>query len=344
MTYQELLTTASSLEVEPYVLDADKIPETAAAIQLSPFGCALLLAARRAGPMLFSSTQIDAAMPLMPDFGVMLNNYMEWLGENPGAWDWQVGSEPDAVIDSLLFLGSSSVWDPFPTFENVEETAALLNSFTSIAAQSPNPFHVSHAKQLAGQYFGSIPSTKWRMEILKDQLLTSDGFGGRELPLQWWKDEILNGGRSKTTVGSSDSTDAYEARQSEHFTSVFDLVFDNSVPDNTATDSIALPDALMFANIGLGLCRAKLNVYYVFMRSSDVKVLLESEQLKTKFQTEFLAPLKQYLSQTKSIIGEKTGDSGNGGLEASLISTAIAEIMFTEDAIQSVETVGAGKD
>lgn len=162
------------------------LPSTASDVPLSYTGSLHLLSAMAAASALFDVPTPLPKMRIFPEYTAILGNFIA-EPESGG-----IGSEPETLLDSILFLGSFILSSQEATLPPNDETfTAILQRLSLLSANTPSPTLRYHAHLLTSELLHSHPSDHVRLAFIKDTLEHCPYENLKASAVGWLKDEIL---------------------------------------------------------------------------------------------------------------------------------------------------------
>jgi len=287
----------------PPPLDFEELPKSAEEIPLERHGSLLLLAARLASTVLFSSGQEVVRIPVFPDLARIFSNFIG----NDDSPDVAMLGHPQVLLDSLLALTVVSIDRPISNPTNDEEYenfVLLLTSCTSRQAYSA-------VRRIPAAVVHSHPSQISRFRLIRKVLESDKLQYARDSAIGWLKDEILSVA-APTKATAATPTEPNIFGDPHYFSVLFPLLFNPAFLE-TSSDNVA--SFIRFSQSFAPSIHAALSLYYIILSSPDLRERLQLEKTYVYFRTKFLEPLKMLLHEFES---DLTRNGGDGQIEAAI--------------------------
>lgn len=185
MSPEELLAVITEDEINDPE-DTDELPSKASDVPLTRLGSLYLFSAIAASSTLYDFHNSLPPMRLFPDFAAILNSTL-----NAGFQD-VIGTEPEGVIDSVLFLGFYILNDGAkisPADDEVFNSTLQRLSLLSANTSSPTLRYQAHV--LTSSILHLHPADQVRLSFIKDTLEHCPYESLKASAVGWLKDEIL---------------------------------------------------------------------------------------------------------------------------------------------------------
>ncbi|KAF2087435.1 DUF1760-domain-containing protein [Saccharata proteae CBS 121410] len=310
--------------------EEDDPPESPEDIPLSKTGSLYLFAGRKVAEVLYGSSTDRAPLPIFPDHNTILQNF---LGENSTA---VTGTEPDALVDSILTLGvlaleNNAIGEPVDD----EQFAKYLQMMSLLATNNPSPPLRYFAHYITSTVLRSHPHDLVRLSFIRDTLEHCPYENLKATAVGWLKGETIE---ANIPLLADDSTDDND-HGSIFVTPVAlvtcspylfpDLTHDLSTPDLSASyDTFR-------ANLSLYL--ATLNFYYLLLTARPLHAVLDVPGLHEGSDVggSYLYPLRQAVERFRKGLGEGGELAAMEGKEG--INQGLADLHLLEDVLDRVE-------
>jgi hypothetical protein len=305
--------------------DEDEPPNAASDIPLSRLGSLLLYSARHVSAILYDRSPAPG-----PSFEIF-NGHQDILKNclsSPEMGTGQLGTEPEALIDSVLALGlvcleQNAVGEPATDeqFNEYLQVTALLSS------NCPNPNLRGHAHYLTSTVLRSQPDDEVRLSFIRDTLEHCPFENLKVSAVGWIKGETVEAnpqGHSHGATGES--------------TSVFakPIALDSLAPflfPSLEADLVTAPiqDAWMTFQTNVSFYLASLNLLYLLLQAKHIHEPLAIADLwkDADVAGSFLQPLRD--AKTRFV---KEMDGGQLAGEKS--DSALAELNLLEETVERV--------
>lgn len=334
ITDAQLLDAAITVEKVPdNAGDEDDPPKAADDVALSRLGSLLLYAGRQASSILYDSPpDATTAFEIFPDHQELLKNCLSSHDMGTG----QLGTEPEALIDSVLALGlvcleRNSMGDPATDeqFTDYLQVVALLSS------NCPNANLRGHAHYLASTVLRSQPDEEIRLAFIRDTLEHCPFENLKVSAVGWIKGEIIEANPPTPIAGYEHQASTTHDQESSIFTKP--LALDSLAPHlfpSLHADLIAAPirDAWMTFQTSVSFYLASLNFLYLLLQAKHVHASLDVHDLWTNndIPGSFLQPLRDAKARFLEAM-----DSG-GALADEKDDAAVAELSLLEETVERV--------
>ncbi|KAE9963240.1 hypothetical protein BLS_009496 [Venturia inaequalis] len=183
----------------------DDPPMSPKDIPLSKSGALFLLAARKAVETLYDKTSDTPPISIFPEHATVLQNFIGNASQNTS------GLEPEALIDTVLFLGlialeNNDVGEPHSDddFNHYLQNASLLS------ANTPSPNLRYHAHFITSTVLRSHPHDLVRLSFIKDTLEHCPYENLKASAVGWIKGETMEANpRNPSPTESDDGTSIF---------------------------------------------------------------------------------------------------------------------------------------
>jgi hypothetical protein len=323
---EDLLKAAIVVEKMPETLgDEDEPPVSASDIPLSRLGSLLLFSARQVSAILYNRPSSDE-----PSFEIF-NSHQDVLKHclsSPGMGSGQLGTEPEALIDSVLALGlvcleQNAVGEPATDeqFNEYLQVTALLSS------NCPNPNLRGHAHYLTTTVLRSQPDDDVRLSFIRDTLEHCPFENLKVSAVGWIKGETVEANPQAHSHAATDESASAFAKP---------IALDSLAPflfPSLEADLVAAPihDAWMTFQTNVSFYLASLNFLYLLLQAKHVHEPLAIGDLwkDADVAGSFLQPLRDAKAR---FFKEMDG----GQLASDKSDTAVAELTLLEETIERV--------
>lgn len=217
---------------------------------------------------------------IFPDYAAIISNF---IGEKLMN---EIGSENEAVVDSVLFLGFSTLSQNSEVSppEDVENFTAVLQHLSILSAECPSPSLRYHAHVLNSSILHSHPLDTVRLAFIHDTLEHCPYENLKGSAIGWLKDDILAAESKVKLSPSSKSVFLLPAT----FSKLAPLLF----PDPRKLFAAGTEHEQLLAYFSFFL--AALNLYYLLLSSASLYVDLDIKTLTHQHDLRgtFLLPLR----------------------------------------------------
>lgn len=317
--------------------EEDEPPATAEDIPFSKKGALFLLTARKASEKLFDISSSNVPLSIFPDHATILRAF---VGEDLTG---NIGTEPEALIDSILTLGLLALEDnDIGEPEDDEHFTKYLQTTSLLSANTPSPSLRYDAHYLTSTVLRSHPSDVVRLSFIRDTLEHCPYENLKASAVGWLKGETLEASMSTLVPGSKNQ--ASTASNPEH-PSIFatpvalstvspflfpDLTHDLSTP--------SLEQSWTRFKLNLSFYLATLNFYWLLLSAKHLHETLDIPGLHQSADVggSFLWPLREAMGRFEE--GLKEGgqlwemEGGHDGVRA-----AEADLRLLGHALDRVE-------
>ena len=270
-----------------------ELPSKPSQVPLSQIGSLYLLTANLATPIFFGSKPTGLSMSIFPEHASIVQKCIGSAGPE------YVGSEPEPILDAVLFTGLLAFHDNgLGRPEDDETFNEYLQAISLISANSPNPILRFQAHTLLSEVLHAHPFPSVRLAFIHDTLEHCPYTNLKTSAVGWLKDEILTATTSTTTNNTADA-DTHTAKDHTNlFASheALDSLSPYLFPDLTASLNLPpLPDAYSHFSTNFSLYITTLNFYYLLLISPQLRDRLQIGELHSNCDIagSFLQPLRQ---------------------------------------------------
>ncbi|CAK3798583.1 Hypothetical predicted protein [Lecanosticta acicola] len=332
VTDEQLLDAAITVERVPETGgDEDDPPNSAEDIPLSRLGSLILYAARQASSILYDKPD-TSAMPfeIFPDHQELLKNCLSAHGMGTG----QLGSEPEALIDSVLVLGivcleRNAIGEPATDeqFNDYLQVTALLSS------NCPNSNLRGHAHYLTSTILRSQPDEQVRLAFIRDTLEHCPFENLKVSAVGWIKGETIEANPPTPIPG-------HQGQNGSDTTSIFakPLALDSLAPylfPSLDADLIIAPltEAWQTFQMNASFYLASLNFLFLLLQAKHLHSILDVQDLWSNNDVpgSFLQPLRDAAARFTKAMVESGGD-----LAGEKSDETLAELNLLEETVERV--------
>ncbi|PGH09697.1 hypothetical protein AJ80_07648 [Polytolypa hystricis UAMH7299] len=335
----DIVSNPSNDQAPP--LDFEHMPKSAKEVPLERHGCLLLLAARSATSILFSSAQSVEVLSAFPDLAVIFANFLQ-----PRESLYLAASEgPETLVDSLLSLAVISTNRHLASANDEDEFQRLVLSITA-CTQSPGFWSVSRINRVPSTIFHGNTDPLAKFNLIRNIFSDDDLQYVREPALSWLKEEVLSltttarlpqGARHLSTEGKIFS-------DPQRFAVLFPLIYRSIPSDWLSICNATTPELLTvwftFTQTFVPFYLSALNFYYLLIKNPQLHAQLHLDALSPRFEIEFLAPLKKFvqsMSEDTEMTAKIEMEVGN---EVQRMGQSAAELVL--HTIRQVEDASPG--
>lgn len=331
---QDLLAAAMLEEKMPESAgDEDEPPTSADDIPLSRLGSLLLYSARQVSAILYdrslSSSKVN--FDVFPHHQELLKHGLASPSQGTG----QLGTEPDALIDSVLALGlacleQNQIGEP----RDDEQFNEYLQVVALLSSNCPNPNLRGHAHYLTTTVLRSQPDDKARLSFIRDTLEHCPFENLKVAAVGWIKGETIEA--NPMTVSSSHEGHSHSSQTND---SVFaaPLALDSLAPflfPSLQADLITAPiqESWMTFQTNISFYLSSLNFLFLLLHAGHIRESLAIANLwkDADLAGSFLQPLRD--ANTRFQAAMKAGQE----LEGEESESTIAELALLEETIKRV--------
>lgn len=333
LTDNQLLDAAITIEKMPELGgDEDDPPKSADDIPLSRLGSILLYTAREVSSVLYNRSQsATTAFEIFSDHQEILKNCLASHDMGTG----QLGSEPEALIDSVLALGlvcleRDNIGSPATDeqFNDYLQVTALLSS------NCPNANLRGHAHYLTSTILRSHPDEEVRLAFIRDTLQHCPFENLKVSAVGWLKGETIEANPPTPIPGHGHAHEENSQSQSIFAKS---LALDSLAPylyPSLRDDLITTPieEAWRTFQTNVSFYLASLNFVYLLLQAKHIHQTLEISDLwnNNDIAGSFLQPLRD----AKERFLKEMADGGALASEKS--DVAVAELNLLDETIERV--------
>ncbi|KAF1826964.1 DUF1760-domain-containing protein [Dissoconium aciculare CBS 342.82] len=324
---QDLLEVAITVEKLPaHTGDEEEPPKSAEDIPLSRLGSLLLYAARRSSNVLYDGASRDrASFSLFPDHHELIKNCLA----SPELGAGQLGTEPEALIDSVLALSlvclegdSIGVPNSDDDFNHYLQTIAFLSS------NCPDANLRGHAHYITTTVLRSQPNDRVRLDFIRDTLEHCPYENLKVSAVGWIKGE---------TIESNPPSPTPEHDHSERSIFASPYALDSLgaylFPAIQALGPDAhIGDAWIDFQVNVSFYLASLNFLYLLLTAGHLHQRLDIPDLWSNNDVpgSFLQPLRNLATQFQAELKE------GGALASESSGSVLAELQLLDETIQKV--------
>ena len=288
---------------------------------LHHLGSLFILSANIAASSLLEVPTSLPELKIFPTYAAIVSNFIGGRSLS------EIGSENEAVVDAVLFLGffilSKSSGIDLP--EHGEDFTAVLQRLSILSAECSSPTLRYHAHVLTSSILHAHPVDTVRLAFIHDTLEHFPYENLKVSAIGWLKDELLSA--------------ASEAKSSPTFNSVFltPLTISKLAPVLFPNPRKLSPAGVeyehFFASISFYL--TALNLYYLFLSSASLYLNLDIKTMSQQLDVRgnFLLPLRDMGREISRGMG-KQSDLGESLAEEIKVLT---EMKLLETAVQMLD-------
>lgn len=327
---EDLLAAIMTEEKMPETAgDEDEPPGSPEDIPLSRLGSLLLYSARQVSAVLYNRP-LSSKTPfeLFPHHQELLKHGLS----SPGMGTGQLGTEPEALIDSVLALGLVSlernqIGEP----KNDEQFNEYLQVIALLSSNCPNSNLRGHAHYLTSTVLRSQPDDNARLAFIRDTLEHCPFENLKVAAVGWIKGETIEANPMASMPGHSHETESGD--------SVFakPLALDSLAPflfPSLEADLITTPvqDAWMTFQTNVSFYLSSLNFLFLLLHAEHIRESLAIADLwkDADIAGSFLQPLRD----AKKRYEEALRDGGE--LESERSESVVAELALLETTVGRV--------
>lgn len=332
ITDEQLLDAAITVEKVPDTAgDEDEPPNSAGDIPLSRLGSLMLFAARHASSILYGKPDTSAVpFEIFPDHQELLKNCLSAHGMGTG----QLGSEPEALIDSILALGivcteRDAIGEPATDeqFNDYLQVTALLSS------NCPNSNLRGHAHYLTSTILRSQPDEQVRLSFIRDTLEHCPFENLKVSAVGWMKGETIEANPPTPMPGHEHDQNG----NSQNSIFAKPLALDSLAPylfPSLQADLVTAPirEAWTTFQMNASFYLTSMNFLFLLLQAKHLHGNLDIQDLWSNNDVagSFLQPLRDAKARFA-----KAMQSG-GELEEEKSEEALAELNLLEETIERV--------
>lgn len=336
LTDEELLNTAITVEKVPSqpVEDEEEPPASADDIPLSRIGSLMLYTARQASTILYDVARPASSPPfaIFPDHQELLKHCLSAPAQGTGT----LGSEPEALIDTVLALGivaleRNAIGEPASDeqFNEYLQVTALLSS------NCPSPNLRGHAHYITSTILRSHPDENIRLAFIRDTLEHCPFENLKVSAVGWIKGETIEANPPTPLPGETPTSPSQSNEQTSIFTTP--LALDSLAPylfPSLHADLLtaSAEEAWLTFRTNLSFYLASLNFLYLLLCAKHLHNILSIHDLWSNSDVagSFMQPLREASSRFRSEMDE------GGGLEEERSNGSIAELNVLDEAVERV--------
>ncbi|MCJ1466952.1 hypothetical protein MMC07_005574 [Pseudocyphellaria aurata] len=296
--------------VERLSVEADQVP-------LNTLGSLFILTAMIAASSILDVPTSSPTLQIFPDYAAIVSNF---IGENSMS---EIGTENEAVVDALLFLGFSTLSHKsrINSPEDAESFTPVLQRLSILSAECPLPSLRYHAHVLTTSILHSHPLDTVRLAFIHDTLEHCPYENLKGSAVGWLKDDIL-AAESELKRSPSKSVFLLPSTIAKLAPALF--------PNPRKLFGAGAEHEQLFAYFSFFL--AALNLYYLLLSSESLYSALDIKTLTQQydFRGIFLLPLREIGRDIDRGMGKQSDAGENEG-------KGIAEMELLECTIQMVD-------
>ncbi|KAF2140694.1 uncharacterized protein K452DRAFT_273441 [Aplosporella prunicola CBS 121167] len=326
---EDLYAAITDTKPEPNGLpsEEDEPPSTADDIPLSKTGSLFLFTARKISEVLYNLPLDAQDLYIFPEHATIMENF---LSMTPG----NIGTEPEALIDTLLTLGilaieKNMVGEP----ADDEYFAKYLQTTSLLSANSPSPTLRYHAHYLTSTVLRSHPSDIVRLSFIRDTLEHCPYENLKASAVGWLKGETVEANMKLLSAAQpAPAPSIFSTPVALATVSPFlfpDLSYDLTAP--------SLLESWSKFKMELSFYLATLNFYYLLLSAKPLHKALDVHGLHANNDIggSYLHPLRQVATTFRKGMaagGELRIEEGEQGVQA-----GEGDLRILEDALDRVE-------
>jgi hypothetical protein len=304
----------------------DEPPASPDEIPLSKTGSLFLLAALKAAETFYDRPIITPPISIFPQHAMFVKNF---LGADTKA---ALGLEPDALVDTILFLGllalqANAIGEPAAD----EDFNEYLQNISLLSSNSSSPGLRYQAHYLCTTVLRSHPHDLVRLSFIRDTLEHCPYENLKTSAVSWIKGETIEANLpgAPPLTDSDDSPCIFATPVALSTLSPF--LFPDLTERLTAP---SIHDSYMQFMADLSFYLAALNFYYLLLKAKHLHSPLDIRGLSQQSDIggSYLTPLNQAAARYKDGLKE-----GGELFEGEVDTRAIMELGILEDAVARVE-------
>ena len=307
-----VLTSATDLDPNESIISAPELPA-------SKVG-ALYMLASKATNALLAGNNVPFELSLFPDHEKLIRNYIG--DENMDG----IGSEPSAVVDSVLLLGWAALDmnDGFTAPEPDEKFNRYLQRLSLLSATTAFGNLRYQAHYLVSTILHTHKSSSTRLDFIQDTLEHCPYENLKVCAIGWFKDELLAAfgqANAQHTASISEFRTHGDAGTSNVFSEPSALL---RVGRDIFSTSETSGEIELISNIPLWL--AAINLYFLLFKSPVLYKGLEVAKMCAEVDVEgkFWKPLDEIIKGFNEPRADRFRDFSDGGLfEISLLADSV---------------------
>ncbi|KAK4505099.1 hypothetical protein PRZ48_003062 [Zasmidium cellare] len=333
ITNQELLDAAITVEkMADHDGDEDEPPSSADDVPLSRLGSTLLYTARQASAVLYDRLETsDPPFEIFPDHQELLKHCLAGAEMGTG----QLGTEPEALIDSALALGLVCLErDAIGNPATDEQFTEYLQTIALLSSNCPNANLRGHAHYLTSTVLRSQPDEEVRLAFIRDTLEHCPFENLKVSAVGWIKGETIEANPPTPIAGHDHHTSAAEDSKS-----IFakPLALESLAPylfPSLLADLVTAPiqEAWMTFQTNVSFYLASLNFLYLLLQAKHIHESLEIRDIwsNNDIAGSFLQPLRDAKARFLKEL------EAGGALADEKTDTAVAELTLLEETVERV--------
>jgi hypothetical protein len=336
ITDQDLLEAAITVEKVPAHLgDEEAPPKSAEEIPLSRLGSLLLYAARRSSNILYESASRDSAsFSLFPDHHELVKNCLA----SPDMGAGQLGTEPEALIDSVLALSLVCLEiDSIGVPESDEEFNHYLQTLAFLSSNCPDSNLRGHAHYITTTVLRSQPDDKVRLDFIRDTLEHCPYENLKVSAVGWVKGETIESNPPTPISGHEHDSNTEDSTSDDKSVFGTPYALESLGPflfphiQCLASDA-SISDAWTDFQVNVSFYLASLNLLYLLLTAEHLHQRLEIHDLwsSNEISESFLRPLQDLSTRFQSELKE------GGSLASESSDSVLVELQLLDETIQQV--------
>jgi hypothetical protein len=315
-------------EITGEEINEEEPPSSPSDIPISKSGALFLLAARKAMEVLYDRPVSTPEVSIFPDHALIVENFVG------GASRSTMGLEPEALIDSVLFLGllaleENAVGEP----ASDDDFCQYLQNTSLLSANTPSPTLRYHAYYLTSTVLRSHPHDLVRLSFIRDTLEHCPYENLKTSAVGWLKGETIEANPpNPPPVPDSEHPSIFATPVA--LSTISPFLF----PDLTEHfNGPTLHDSHIQFKADLSFYLAALNFYYLLLVAKHLHEPLDIAgfQKNSSITKSYLGPLKSGAVKFRAAL--KDGGELHDGEEDVY---ALKELDILEDVIGRVESAG----
>ncbi|CZT23679.1 uncharacterized protein RCC_09393 [Ramularia collo-cygni] len=313
----------------------DEPPASAEDIPLSRLGSLLLYSARQASTILYDrQSYAGAPFELFPHHQELLKHGLS----SPGMGTGQLGTEPEALIDSVLALGLVSlernqIGEP----RSDEQFNEYLQVIALLSSNCPNSNLRGHAHYLTTTVLRSQPDDAARLSFIRDTLEHCPFENLKVAAVGWIKGETIEANPMVSMHSHSHETESSESVFAKPL--ALDSLAPFLFPSLQAELNVApIQDAWMTFQTNISFYLSSLNFLFLLLHAEHIRESLAIADLwnDADIAASFLQPLRDARKRFGDALVE------GGDLATEKTESIIAELALLEETVSRVTAAAAG--
>ncbi|KAF2432761.1 DUF1760-domain-containing protein [Tothia fuscella] len=305
--------------------DEENPPKSPKDIPLSKSGSLFLLVARKAVEVSYDRQVRTPKVPIFPDHALIVENFVGSASRS------SMGTEPEPLVDAILFLGllaleDNNIGEP----ESDEAFCHYLQNTSLLSANTPSPSLRYHAYYLTSTVLRSHPHDLVRLTFIRDTLEHCPYENLKTSAVGWIKGETIEANPPNAHTPTDVETPSIFATPVALAT-LSPFLF----PD--LTDTLVTPflsESYVQFKVDLSFYLAALNFYYLLLIAKHLHEPLDIAGFheKSNIADAYLTPLKKAVAKYREELKEG-GELYDGEVDVH----ALKELDIMDNAIEHVE-------